>query len=298
MANKADYKQDASRAINLNYLAQLHCSKNEFEEAEKLYREALEIAQASTHENDPELIMPLHRLGLVCRIRENFTDAETHYKRAYLLAMHNYKLNDVRIAARANFLAGLYNAMDLYHMSEIMLRHSLVLYEKAFGTESQAVEFALLALALVVRFQGEETRADDLYHQSLRVSQKKKPDEGTKQSRELASLAQKFYKMKEYAEAESVFRYALIIGEENFWPDHPFVIEAYEKVGNWYLTQKSYTGAVDFLEQAVVRAERLYTENPSKLVGLYERFIDALEKANDYRVNEYKSKLNQARAAD
>ncbi|CAN5251319.1 hypothetical protein BH10CYA1_BH10CYA1_09850 [soil metagenome] len=64
--------------------------------------------------------------------------------------------------------------------------------------------------------------------------------------------------MKQYAEAEALFRYALIIGEENFWPDHPFVIEAFQKVGEWHLAQDSNDGAIEFLEQAAVRSERLH----------------------------------------
>jgi tetratricopeptide (TPR) repeat protein len=251
MSNKTEFKQDLSRTVNLNYLAQLHCSKNEFDHAEKLYKEVLDIVSSNTSENDAELIMPLHRLGLVCRILEKFSEAETYYKRAYLLAMQNYKLNDVRIASRANFMAGLYNAMEQYDLSEIMLRHSQVLYEKAAGKESQQVEFTLLALALVVRLQGDEKRADELYKQSVAIGQRKKPaGDANKLTQEVAALAQKFYGMKQYEEAEALFRYALIIGEENFWPEHPFVIEAFQKIGEWDLAQQSYEGAAEFLEQA------------------------------------------------
>ena len=295
MANKTEFKQDLGRTVNLNYLAQLHCSKNEFDHAEKLYKEVLDIASSNTSDTDPELIMPLHRLGLVCRILEKYSEAETYYKRAYLLAMHNYKLNDVRIASRANFLAGLYNAMEQYDLSEIMLRQSQVLYEKAAGRDSQPVEFALMALALVVRFQGDEQRADELYRQSLQIGQRKKQNEGSKQTQELASLAQKFYGMKQYAEAETLFRYALIIGEENFWPDHPFVIEAFQKVGEWHLAQNSHAGAVDFLEQAALRSERLHGLDSPELVNVYETYLEALEKSKNPKAAGIKVKLINVR---
>jgi tetratricopeptide (TPR) repeat protein len=291
MANKAEFKQDLGRTVNLNYLAQLHCSKNEFDQAEKLYKEVLDIVSAGKGENDPELIMSLHRLGLVCRILEKFPEAEAYYKRAYLLAMQSYKLDDVRIASRANFLAGLYNAMEQYNLSEIMLRHSQILYEKAFGRDSQQVEFALMALALVVRFQGDSKKADALHQESLEVGRRKKKSDSSKQAQELASLAQKFYGMEQYAEAETLFRYALIIGEENFWPDHPFVIEAFQKVGEWHLAQESYTGAVDFLEQAALRSEKLHGQESHELVNVYEKYFEALEKNKDPKAAAIKVKL-------
>ncbi len=295
MANKMEFKQDLSRTVNLNYLAQLHCSQNEFEQAEKMYKEVLDIQSSGTNENDPELIMPLHRLGLVCRILEKFTEAEGYYRRAYLLSMQNYKFNDVRIATRANFLAGLYNAMEQYDLSEIMLRQSQVLYEKTFGRDSQQVEFALMALALVVRLQGDEERAEALYKESIQVGVRKKVSDTTKASQELASLAQTFYGLNQYAEAEALFRYALIIGEENFWPEHPFVIEAFQKVGEWHLAQGSPTGAVDFLEQAAVRSERLHGADSPKLVYVYEKYLEALEKNNNPKAEEIRVKLINVR---
>jgi hypothetical protein len=298
MANKTEFKQDLGRTVNLNYLAQLHCSKNEFEHAEKLYKEVLDIVSSNSSETDPELIMPLHRLGLVCRILEKFSEAESYYKRAYLLAMQNYKLSDVRIASRANFLAGLYNAMEQYDLSEIMLRHSQVLYEKATGMESQQVEFTLLALALVVRLQGDEDRADELYEQSVAIGQSKKTaSDGTRLTQEVAALAQKFYGMEQYAEAEALFRYALILGEENFWPEHPFVIEAFQKIGEWDLAQQSYDGAVEFLEQAALRAERLHGANSPELIDIYEKYHQALEKSNNPKAAEIKVKLINVRPA-
>jgi tetratricopeptide (TPR) repeat protein len=182
MANKAEFKQDISRTVNLNYLAQLHCSQNEFEQAEKLYKEVLEIHSNNTNENDPELILPLHQLGLV-----------------------------------------------------------------------------------------------------------------SKAAQELASLAQTFYGMNQYAEAESLFRYALIIGEENFWPEHPFVIEAFQKVGEWHLAHGSASGAVDFLEQAAVRSERLHGPDSPRLVNVYEKYLEALEKNNNPKADAIKVKLINVR---
>jgi len=300
MANKTEFKQDLSRTVNLNYLAQLHCSKNEFEQAEKMYKEALDIYSSAVNESDPELIMPLHRLGLVCRIAGKYVEAQTYYRRAYLLAVQNYQFDDVRIASRANFLAGLYIAMERFDLSEIMLRQSQVLYEKAFGQDSQQVEFALLALALVVRLQGDNKRADGLYQQSIEVGKRKDTSSSSENmSMELASLAQRFYGMQLYSEAEALFRYALIIGEENFWPEHPFVIEAFQTVGEWHLAQGSYSCAIGLLQQAVVRAEKLHGLDSPELVHVYEKYIEALEKTldatNTAKANEARVKLLKVR---
>jgi tetratricopeptide (TPR) repeat protein len=196
----------------------------------------------------------------------------------------------VRIASRANFLAGLYNAMERFDLSEIMLRQSQVIYEKACGVDSQQVEFALLALALVVRCQGDQKRADELYRQSIEVGKRKAPS-ADKMSMELASLAQNFYALGLYSEAESVFRYALIIGEENFWPEHPFVIEAFQTIGEWHLAQKSYPCAVSLLKQAVVRAEKLHGADSPELVHVYEKYIEALEKTDSPEAKDVRVKL-------
>ncbi|MDE2216744.1 MAG: tetratricopeptide repeat protein, partial [Planctomycetota bacterium] len=127
-------------AMTLNNLGILQKSKNEFEDALKSYKEALEIrrklAQSNPQTYLPDVAMTLNNLGILQKSKNEFEDALKSYKEA---------LEIRRKLAQSNPQTYLPNvAMTLINLS--------IFYQKGQPDKDVSVQYAMEALKILTPF--------------------------------------------------------------------------------------------------------------------------------------------------
>lgn len=267
----AEVEQQKTLSASFNELAKLFCAQQKYDEAESLYSRALTIEEQTLGPDHPGLIPSLSRLGIVYRIQEKFDAAEPLYVRALELAQKHYGTDDLRTAQRLNYLAGLANGRRDFARAETLIRQSLTIYDKRLGSEHRTVGLAYLSLALVKQRLGDVKQADQFYDRFIYITRKT-----SEASDQVLHLAEIFYKQGRFDDAELLFRYCLLLGEEEIWPDHPFVASALNGLARWHAAQGQYDLAAPLYERVLKITENIVGEKHSSLEPILKNYAVSL----------------------
>jgi tetratricopeptide (TPR) repeat protein len=267
--------QSLTLAASFNELAKLFCAQQKYGEAEALYLKALDIDEHVHGADNVALIPSLSRLGIVYRIQEKFDLAEPLYLRALAIAESNFGPEDMRVAVRLNYLSGLYVASGKYHRAETLVQRSLQIYKSKLGAEHRVVGLTYMSLALIKRRQGEDTQADQFFEQFHAIAKNgQAPDD------QMILMVKFFYQQGRYDDAELLFRYALLIGEEEIWPNHPLVADALNGLARWQAGQQNYQAALPLYERVLKITEGLMGTKHPTVEPILRNYAIALHNCN------------------
>ncbi len=115
-------------ALNLKQLDRL-------QEAEPLYREALEIGSKTIGVEHPDYATRLNNLAGLLEDTRRFDEAEMLYREALEIGRKTIGVEHPNYAIRLNNLAGLLQTTGLYDKAEALYREAMAIHEKALGPE-------------------------------------------------------------------------------------------------------------------------------------------------------------------
>jgi tetratricopeptide (TPR) repeat protein len=176
-ADAADGPRAGSLRIRvLARLAAIERIRGRIDNAERLYREALELAEAEAEsevgadaETDAldgdDLVAVLCGLGIVYKDVGRFDEAEALYRRALTIASPR----SFAAASLWHNLAGLDHARGRYAEGEPAARRSVALRIAAVGPRHPSVAADQAALASLLAGQGKHAEAEALYRKALTV---------------------------------------------------------------------------------------------------------------------------------
>ena len=246
-------------ATVLSELARTCWASADYAKAQEYLLKALAILEAEFGQEHIPLVRVLHSLGLLARVRVNYQDSEKYYLRAYNICEKLLGAEALGTATRMNYLAGLYNAQAEYAKAESLLKRSLEIYRSKLGAVNQHVALILMALAILSKRQEKNAEADS-YRQEMKAvqSQLEKKDD-VKVA--LSKLADFFYAQGRLDDADLVFRYGLILGEEQEFPQHPFVAESLLGLARLYADYEAWKESADLYQRAIACWEKLSGPN-------------------------------------
>jgi tetratricopeptide (TPR) repeat protein len=119
-------------------MGMLYSDQGKIDEAEALYRTALEIQQKALGAEHLDVARTLNNLAGVCQMRRQYREAEDLYFR--VLAIQESKLGKehLEIARTFNNLAGAYFAEGRLDEAESLYLRALTLQEKTLRTRIQS----------------------------------------------------------------------------------------------------------------------------------------------------------------
>jgi tetratricopeptide (TPR) repeat protein len=165
-------RADSLRIRVLARLAAIDRIRGRIDDAERLYRGALELAESEA-ESDVEtdssdgddLVAVLCGLGIVYKDAGRFDEAEALYRRALTIASPR----GFAAASLWHNLAGLDHARGRYAEGEPAARRSVALRIAAVGPRHPSVAADQAALASLLAGQGKHDEAEALYRKALTV---------------------------------------------------------------------------------------------------------------------------------
>lgn len=185
-----------------------------------------------------------HRTGILSRIVGDYPKAERFY-RAALDEVLKSAPQPLEIAARHNYLAGLYFAWQRYSEALSEIAVSSEIYKQFLGGAHLYVGFCELGRALFLNRQGNLEEAAIAFLNAERIcrSEDGPPPSDLdlpppELSKLLCLLAASYYRQKRFDESEAVFRHALIIEAGELWPDHPHVVSAMQIIADSYRARR------------------------------------------------------------
>lgn len=185
-----------------------------------------------------------HRTGLLSRIVGDYAKAERFY-RAALDEVKRNAPQPLEIAARHNYLAGLYFAWGKYDDAVAAIAVSGDIYRELLGPAHLYVGFCELGRALFLHRQGNLEDAATAFMNAERICRSDEMPFSSELdvpppelSKLLCLLAASYYRQGRFDESEAVFRHALIIEAGELWPDHPHVVKALKIIADSYKARR------------------------------------------------------------
>jgi serine/threonine-protein kinase len=250
LRRRAFGEEHAQVASSLGSLATLSFAEGEYEEAELLYRRALEIEERlHGDEEHPEVARWLNGLSPAVRARGRYDEAESLARRA--LSMRRRLLGPAHpdvAESLINVAVPLYLNGN-YGEAEALYREALAMQIALLGEEHLDVAATMNRLGLLLRRQHRFDEAESLFRPALAAYRKLLGQQHPDTAVVLGNLANVMRDQGHHAAAEPLLQEALATQRELLGIEHPDVATTMSVLAHTYVS----LGAYD-------RAEPLYRE--------------------------------------
>ncbi|MEQ1784020.1 MAG: tetratricopeptide repeat protein, partial [Hyphomonadaceae bacterium] len=215
--------RDPRTAASFNNLAGLYRAANKIDEAEELYRKALQLAENVSGPTHPTVAKTLDNLARVLADTNRHAEAEPLNRRALAIFEQTLGPTDPNFAAALANLGSLMFAMNRLEEAEPLFRRSLETHTEIFGPDHPAVAASLSGIVVLLTTVGLFAVAEPLARRALQINEQALGPDHLDVARDLNNLAEVLSSSGRPAEAESLFQRALKIDEKIFGLSHPRV---------------------------------------------------------------------------
>lgn len=235
--DKATGKYILDYASSLNGLAGVFVEKGEYDKAESLYLETLEIRERFLGESHPHYALTLNNLAEVHRILEEYGEAEYYHKRALEIRERSPGKNSPEYAQSLNNLATLYSSLRRYYVAarkseqaeekskqaEQLYLQALDIYEKKLRIEHVDLAIILNNLGNLCLTKGDYAKAKYYLDRSLKIMRRFLGDTHPNVALSRVNMASMYSYIKKHDEEKHLLHQALEILRNELGERHPDV---------------------------------------------------------------------------
>lgn len=273
-AEKKLGEDDAGLIPHLDKLAYYCHSHGQYSDAEAFYVRSLQLREKHLPDDSEGMVRALHHLGMLMRVLNRFALSEPYYQQALLITRRTKGERDVETATRQNYLAGLYFAANRFADAQQLVASSLDIYEELFGTAHHLIGVTSMALALIYNRLGDDESTYDYFKKADGLISQGARGAVIESFNDIAGglllLARDKFKHGKPEEAETLFRYSVLIETNEIWPGHPLVAENVQLLADLYRSQTMAPEAEFLYRQAIeIRRAVLGPDHLDVAVSLY-----------------------------
>jgi tetratricopeptide (TPR) repeat protein len=208
-----------------NELGVLYKYTGKFDEAERAYRRALQLAERPPGYQDPATLATLyHNLGGLEFARERYADGEVWARRGVALRKQMLGADHPDVASDLAALGPLLDAQGKRQEAAAVMMRALGMQERAYGPNACELAAGLNNLAALRYAEGQREEALTLYTRTLGIKQRcfgpDHPDVATT----LNNMAVLFKAKGNRQKATELYKQSLTILEKSLGPEHPKTI--------------------------------------------------------------------------
>ncbi|RIK68304.1 MAG: hypothetical protein DCC65_03690 [Planctomycetota bacterium] len=240
-------------AHSLHALAGLAHDNGRFEEAERLYREAIDMLQALPADADASLMLRVtNDLGELLHAKGDYSAAEVTYREALELNRSLTGEPDAKHAAILGNLATLLDDKGQHADALPLHREALALRrELAGGDDDPDVASSLEHLAICLKEQGDFAAAEPIRREALAIRRKVFGDSHPIVAASMSNLAIMLCEIGRLDEAEPLYRKALEIVRQTYQGPHPRVAAALNNLANLFYARDDFPAAEPLFREAL-----------------------------------------------
>jgi CHAT domain-containing protein/Tfp pilus assembly protein PilF len=278
---------NAGVAQSLEWLAQSHLQRDEFDAARTAWQEASTIRTQLYGKNDwraADARQSLRDVDIRARLtvaerRELFTAEQANSQVVTLYRKGDFR-HAIRFAEQAanirrrllgdqhpdtatslNNLAEVYRSLGDYAKAEPLCRQALEIRKKVLGENHPNTATSLNNLALLYQLLGDYAKAESLDRRALEIRKKVLGENHTETAASLNNLAELYQSLGDYAKAESLFRQALGIDKKALGETHPEYATDLNNLAELYRSLGDYKKAEPLYRQALAIHKKALGEN-------------------------------------
>lgn len=257
------------KARALNSLGNDYKSREDLDEAEKMYRQSLVIFQQL--DNSDGIADVYNNLGDLFQARENLDQAAAMYQQS--LEIKERLGSQEGMADLYGNLGNVYKAQGKLDQAEAMHRQSLELKESLGIQEGLADVYSNLGNLYQARENSDD--AERMYRQSLELFQQLNDKEGAADI--YSNLGNVYHARGELDVAEAMYQQSLEIYEQ--LRDQSSMADVYNNLGNVYVTRKDFDKAEDAYRQSLEIFELL--RDKEGMADVYNNLADVYKARGD-----------------
>ena len=253
---------------SMNNLANLLADKADYEGAELLLREALEMHRR-LRADKKILATILNDLAATLHDQGDFTDAELMLREA--LEIKRTLLGDEHpdVAKGLNNLAALLEEKGDYPGAAALFRESLAMNRKLLGDDAPAVASAMNNLGVLMTNQGEYEEAERLLKEALSIRRKVYGDEHPIVTKNLSNLGIVQYHKGDYESAKNAFLESVMVNRKLLGDEHPDVADGLNNLAYMLRAKGEYGEAeIQFRESLSIYRKVFGKEHPRVAASL------------------------------
>jgi esterase/lipase superfamily enzyme len=208
---------------SLNDLGLLYWDISRYGEAEQLFKQVVGLYREKLGPNHEYVATAATNLGLLYRDMGRYEDAENVMLQGKTIREKlTTSTRDEDIANSDSNLAGLYRDMGRPAEAEPLARKALALREKLFGRDHPVVASSMNVLAEIQRVRGHSDEAEELLNSALAIRKKAFGADNLRVATNLNSLGAVYESQGKLSAAEKAYKAALAIRERQLKPRFPF----------------------------------------------------------------------------
>jgi tetratricopeptide (TPR) repeat protein len=211
-----------------------------YDDSERLFKQALALAEQSFAADSPELIAVLNNHAVLYKYSGHFDEAEWLYRRALSLIILHFGDDHPEVATIYHNLGGLDHARGRFAEGEAAARRAVEIRRRALEANHPQVTEShlaadLAALAGILDGQRKYHLSEPIYYHVLAIFERQL-EEGVKGAAyevaiNLNNLAALYAKTNRRREAEPLYRRALALKESLFGAAHPDIAVTLNNLG-------------------------------------------------------------------
>jgi tetratricopeptide (TPR) repeat protein len=221
LAEREHGLESAETARALNNLAASYQAMGRYDEAEPLYRQAIEITGEALGTDHPDYAIRLNNLALLLSQTDRHAEAEPLFRRAMEVTEATIGPEHPDYAASLNNLAGLLRATGRYDEAEPLYRQAMEIREAALGTEHPDFGQSLNNLASLLQGMGRHCEAEPLHRCAMEVKRAALGPEHPDYGRSLNNLAGLLEATDRAGEARPLYAQMIEILRDKYGDAHP-----------------------------------------------------------------------------
>jgi tetratricopeptide (TPR) repeat protein len=220
-----------------------------------MYEDVLKIMEEYKGRDSIEYANAIHKLAHLYWKLGKYKDSEAMFtetleKKEKILGTEHPEIGDIM-----NSLAGQYFYQGNFSEAEPLFKKALGKIEKLTEPDTKIVSDTLNSLAVMYAIQGRYEDAEPLLR---RVIELRESISHPELPVTLMNLGNLYFDLRQFEEAEELYRRSLAISEKTLGGNHPEVAKALNSIGNIYHEQEKYTEAQPYYERAHSIFENAY----------------------------------------
>jgi CHAT domain-containing protein/Tfp pilus assembly protein PilF len=238
----------ATLSSTLNELGDVYLEEERYDQAEPLFREALELRKKLS--DVKALGQSYNALAVTFEREYRYAEAEPLLQSAVEL-VHNVFGDNCDYSRAISNLGAVYEHQLLYARAEPLYKKALAICEQAKPPLPAEVAQNLNNLAVLYTSEGHSDQAEPLYQQALDLWNQSDQRDRVEHAEVLRNVAE-FYRNKgQLDKAQDLVQQALEIWQKRMGPDNPEVAWASARLGSYLIGQRKYAQAEPLYRRAL-----------------------------------------------
>jgi tetratricopeptide (TPR) repeat protein/serine/threonine protein kinase len=237
-----------------------------YQEAEKHFRQALELRERELGNEHDNTLWNMHCLANVYLAQGRYADAEQLYQQTLKIERRTLGTEDIYTVLSISGLATVYHVQASYAQAEQLYQEALEILRRTQGEEHPSTLYCQHNLATLYHRQGRYSEAEQFHQQTLETRQRTLGDEHPDTLASMGNLANLYRDQGRYNEAELLHRQTLKIRRRTLGEEHPTTLHSMNNLAIVYKSQGRNADAEQLYQQTLKLLKgSLGGEHPSTL---------------------------------